>query len=123
MEIDEADINKAYRLKRQNDKIVVEFFSLNKKTEFISKIERHRVDAHIINNCGDQNSSVKYIYINAQLTFRYRRLLWIAKTKAHEANWKYVWVRNGNIFARKNENSPSITINNATDIELITSSM
>ncbi|XP_037827188.1 uncharacterized protein LOC119615182 [Lucilia sericata] len=123
VEINEFDVDRAYRLKRQNDKIIVEFSSLNKKIEFMSKIERHRVDSQIINSSGDRNSNAKYIYINDQLTFNYRRLLWITKTKAHEANWKYVWVRNGNIFARKAENSPAVSINNAADIECITSTI
>ncbi|XP_065367204.1 uncharacterized protein LOC135959969 [Calliphora vicina] len=121
VEIKEEDISKAYRLKRQESKIIVEFLSLDKKTEFMSKIERHRVEASIINSNDNNNS--KYIYINDQLIYNYRQLLWVAKTKAHEANWKFVWVRNGNIFARKNENSPSIIINNAADIESITSTI
>lgn len=86
----------------------------------MSKIKRHRIEANEINTNGNKDSSVKFIYINDQLTFNNRKLLWIAKTKAHEANWKYVWVKNGNIFARKIENAPSIIINNATDIESIT---
>ena len=90
----------------------------------MSKIERHRIDEKIINNTeGENSSNVKYIYINDQLTYNNRQLLWIAKTKAHEVKWKFVWVRNGNILARKNENSPSIIINNAADIESITSTI
>lgn len=95
----------------------------------MSKIERHRVDANVIqenvnaenNSSNVENSSNnnKYIYINDQLTFTNRRLLWLAKTKANEAKWKFVWVRNGNIFARKNENSSFIIISNAADIESI----
>lgn len=79
----------------------------------MSKVVRHRVDANMINNSDDQN---KYIYIN-------RRLLWLAKTKAKEANWKFAWVRNGHIFAKKNENSPLFTIKNNADIEVINNLM
>lgn len=121
--ISDTDIEKAYRLKRQTNKIIIEFTSLNKKTELMNKLKRHRVEASLINTNGNNDSSVKYIYINDQLTFNNRQLLWIAKTKAHEAKWKYAWVKNGNIFARKNENTPSIIINNATDIESITSTI
>ncbi|XP_037820038.1 uncharacterized protein LOC119609362 [Lucilia sericata] len=123
VEISERDINQAFRLRNQNNKIVVEFFSLRKKLELMSKIQRHRVDANIINNNDNNSSTTKYIYINDELTNYYRRLLWIAKTKARDAHWKYVWVRNGKIFARKSENSPSIVINNATDIESITTTV
>lgn len=123
VEIKEEEINKAYRLKKKENKIIVEFSSLSKKNELMSKIVRHRVDAKIINSGDNNNSSPKYIYLNDQLTYNNRQLLWIAKTKAHEAKWKFVWVKNGNIFVRKNENSSSIIIKNAADIELISSTI
>ncbi|KAI8129590.1 hypothetical protein CVS40_1408 [Lucilia cuprina] len=119
VEISERDINQAFRLKNQDNKIIVEFFSLSKKVELMNKIQRHRIDANIINSDDKNSSTTKYIYINDELTYYYRRLLWITKTKAREAHWKFVWVRNGKIFARKSENSPSIVINNSTDIESI----
>lgn len=118
--ISEEDISRAHRLKKQENKIVVEFSTTSKKSEFMSKIVRHRVDANMINNSDDQN---KYIYINDQLSFHNRRLLWLAKTKAKEANWKFAWVRNGHIFAKKNENSPLFTIKNNADIEVINNLM
>lgn len=131
--VNEEDVSRAYRLKKQNDKVVIEFSSLGKKIELMSKIERHRVDANVIkenintenNSSNVENSSHtnKYIYINDQLTFTNRRLLWLAKTKAIEAKWKFVWVRNGNIFARKNENSSFIIISNAADIESINNAL
>ena len=126
VDITEDDISKAYRLKKQEDKIIVEFSSLKKKSELMEKIERPRVDAKTINdenNTEGNNSNTnnsKYLYINDQLTFNNRQLLWLAKTKAKECNWKFVWVRNGKIFARKNENSSLNIINNAADIESIT---
>ncbi|XP_037825241.1 uncharacterized protein LOC119613305 [Lucilia sericata] len=113
--INEYDISDAYRLKNIKDKVIVEFTTYNKKREFMEKIKRHRIDGNIINN--DNNNS--YIYINDCLTAHNRKLLWLAKTKAKEANWKYVWSRNGSIFARKTENTPAILIKNTADIELI----
>ncbi|XP_046807404.1 uncharacterized protein LOC111687197 [Lucilia cuprina] len=100
VEIKEGDISKAYRIKKQSNKIIVEFSTLCKKTEFMSKIDRHRIDANIINNNGTDSNGNKFIYINDQLSFNNRRLLWLAKTKAKEANWKFVWVRSGIICAR-----------------------
>lgn len=41
----------------------------------------------------------------------------MSKTKATECEWKFVWVRNGCIYARKNENSCFIIINNEADLE------
>ena len=57
VEMRETDISNAYRPKKRNDKIVIEFTSLNKKRELMSKISRHRLDANIVNNIEKQNSS------------------------------------------------------------------
>lgn len=54
------------------------------------------------------------------MTANNRRLLWLGKTKAKEHNWKFVWVRNGYIYARKNEKTSPIIITNSADIESIT---
>lgn len=120
--INNEDIHKAYRIKKQSNKIIVEFSTLGKKEEFMKKIERHRLDSKTI-NINEDPDSPNFIYINDELTFNNRQLLWLAKIKAKEANWKFVWVRNGSIFARKNENSPLFTINNTADIESINNSM
>lgn len=119
--INREDINKSYRLKKQNNKIIIEFATMHKKDEFMGKIARHRIEAKSVNldEESDDSNNPKYIYINDELTFNNRRLLWLAKTKAKEVNWKYIWVKNGIIFARKTDNSPLFVINNTTDIELI----
>lgn len=64
----------------------------------MSKIQRHRIDASIVNKDNKEN---KFIYINDHLTAFNRRLLWSAKTKAKECGWKFVWVRSGMICAKK----------------------
>lgn len=118
IDIDEKDINRAYRLKNSN-KIIVEFSTISKKSELMAKINRHRIDSKIINNneSNTNNATNSFIYVNDELTSNNRHLLWLTKTKAKEANWKFVWVRNGNIFARKLENAPLFIINNSVDIE------
>lgn len=118
VEIHENDISNSYSLNK-SQKVIIEFTSLNKKRELLSKIKGHRVDASLVND----DTNIKYIYVNEHLTPHKRRLLWLAKTKAKESNWKFVWVRNGNIYAKKNETSNPIIITNATDIELITSTI
>ena len=47
VEMRETDISNEYRPKMRNDKIVIEFTSLGKKTR---KISQHRLDANIVNN-------------------------------------------------------------------------
>ncbi|XP_075167642.1 uncharacterized protein LOC142239750 [Haematobia irritans] len=97
-------------------KVVIEFASITKKSEIIGKVKRHRIEEP--SPCeGHKNEN--YIYINDQLTATNRRLLWLAKTKAKESGWKYIWVKNGMIFARKSEHTNAILINNNSDIDLI----
>lgn len=120
VQINNFDINNSYRVKNADNKAIIEFTTLNKKRELMSKIQRHRIDASIVNKDSVDN---KFIYINDQLTAYNRRLLWSAKTKAKECSWKFVWVRGGTICARKTENSPLIIINSTADIELINNVM
>ncbi|XP_061402875.1 uncharacterized protein LOC133338785 [Musca vetustissima] len=114
VEINTTDVNRAYKVKRKN-KIIVELSTVNKKIELMSKIKRHKVEIR------DANGENNVVYVNEELTAYNKRLLWMAKTKAKEMGWKFVWVKNGNIYARKNENSSFTIIHNSTDIEDITS--
>ncbi|XP_075167213.1 uncharacterized protein LOC142239312 [Haematobia irritans] len=113
LQLNDTDIVSALRLKR-NKKIIVEFTSLYTKRELMKRLKGHKVNANIHNS-----NTTSYIYVNDELTGNNRRLLWMAKTKARECQWKFVWVRNGTIYARKAESSPQILINNAADIECI----
>lgn len=113
----DADVGKAYRIKR-NKNIIIEFTSLSKKKEIMEKIKNHRIDSNTLyENTNKTNNN--YIYINDELTPHNRRLLWMAKIKAREHKWKFVWIRDSHIYARRNENSKHIIINNSADIELI----
>ena len=80
----------------------------------MSKLNRHRIDGSEINK-NDTNNN--YIYINDRLTNSSKRLLWLAKNKAKQNNWKFVWVRHGVILARKEENQTIIRIECESDIE------
>lgn len=127
VEIQERDISNAYKLKKSN-KIIVEFCSLNKKRDLMSNIRGHRVKGDIFHNnmstdqetskTTNDNSSYN-VFVNDELTAHNRKLLWMAKTKAKESGWKFVWYRNGHLLAKKNENSAAILISNSSDIELI----
>lgn len=115
------DISNAYKIKK-NNKIIIEFTTINKKKELMGKLKGNKLNSNIFNTGENNmlnNSNANFIYINDDLTAINRRLLWIAKTRAKECLWKFIWVRNGNIFARKAENSPAIVIKNAADIESI----
>ncbi|KAL4711717.1 hypothetical protein ACJJTC_003484 [Scirpophaga incertulas] len=48
-----------------------------------------------------------------------RRLLNATKANAKAMSYKFVWVRNCNIFLRKNEEAPVITVNSEKDLQKI----
>lgn len=82
------------------------------------RLKSRKIDVSVIK--GDKNNPTnKYVYINDELTANNRRLLWMAKTKAKECGWKFVWTRNGHIYAKKSETSLAIIISNNADIEII----
>lgn len=97
----------------------------------MGKISKHRVRGDLFNrveelqtnkddvNTQNQNNNNNTIFVNDQLTAHNRRLLWQAKIKAKESCWKYVWTRDGIVFAKKDENSSPMLIKSASDIELM----
>ena len=85
VEIINFDINNAYRITKISKINIIEFTTLKRKMEFMNKFTAYN-----------------------------RRLLWCAKTKARECDWKFVWIRSGSICVRKN----IVLIKNNADIEL-----
>lgn len=68
-----------------------------------------------LNRSGD----LPKIYFNENLTRVNRELHWLARTKAKEVNFKFVWVRGGKIFAKKEEGAPLIRVNVVDDVKKI----
>ena len=113
VELSEHDILDAF--KNKQNKMFVEFNSLRKKKELMSKT-KHKIYASEININNKNNN---FININDRLTSSSRRLLWLPKNKSKQNNWRFVWVRNGQILARKAENEMVIKIESESDIENI----
>jgi hypothetical protein len=57
------------------------------------------------------------IFINEQVAPKIGYLKYKAKQMAHRHGWKFVWVRNGKLFARKTENSAVLKIILEEDLE------
>lgn len=56
--------------------------------------------------------SVTPVFITEHLTLANKQLHAAARIAAKEKKYKFVWVRNGKIFMRKDENSPAKIVNN-----------
>lgn len=60
------------------------------------------------------------VHINNQLTRQNRHLLWVAKEKAKQGGWSYVYESAGKLLARKNESNQAILISTVNDVGKIT---
>jgi hypothetical protein len=59
------------------------------------------------------------IIIYEQLCPAMKTLVWETRMKAKEAEWKYVWLRNGKIWARQMDDSRSFKVTSDEDLEKI----
>lgn len=59
------------------------------------------------------------LYINEHLTTLAGQLFYAARNSKKEKKVKYAWVRDGNVYVRKTENSEKIRLTQLTDIEQI----
>lgn len=86
------------------------------KDEILSGLRRRKGVNTTDIGLGNDN---KKIFINEHLTPENKSLLKSVKSLAKENAFKYVWVRNCNIFLRKNEESPVIYISCQEDLKKI----
>lgn len=59
------------------------------------------------------------LFFNENLTQTNSELFWKARSKGKEKQYRYVWVRNANIYAKKTEGAPLVRVNCISDLELI----
>lgn len=59
------------------------------------------------------------IFVNEHLTRKYKHLFNCTKTKAKEANYKFIWTKNCRIYVRKREDAPFICISKDSDLNTI----
>lgn len=119
-----SDVLDAYHLKNKN-KIVAKLSSLSVKRELMQNVRERKLSTQHLNldkeasNVTNNSARKKIIYVNDQLTAVNKKLLWLTKNQAKSKNWKFVWVKDGKILAKKTENSSVKYIYCETDIEKI----
>lgn len=96
--------------------IVVQFAHRSKRNSVLEKARRMRLTA------SDLGLTAQVpIYVNEHLCPELKKLLGQTTSRKRECGWKYVWVRNGQIFARKAEETPVVKISSSNDLPKITS--
>lgn len=56
------------------------------------------------------------LFFNDNLTQANRELFWLTRTRGKESRFRFVWLKNAKIFAKKEEGSPVIRINTVRDL-------
>lgn len=92
--------------------LVVKFKAAEARGIWLNRKRTADLTVGAVNN----NNVVEKVRVYEMLTPRNRSLLWKAKTMAKTKGFKFVWVRNGKIFARFDENEGTTRIRNENDV-------
>lgn len=69
---------------------------------------------------GITDTSRRDIYLNEHLTLRNKQLFRASREAAQKHGFKYIWIKNATILARKSDTSPILAIRSQSDIEKLT---
>lgn len=114
IQLEKWELLNAHRLhKRASGDIplIIRFNSPKVRDKMLAKAKEINLSAHIFG--GNQNTK---LYINEHLTVANQKLLKTAKTLHKGAGYRFVWSKNGKIYARETENSKVLLINTEQDI-------
>lgn len=113
-----TEIKDVYRVPRKSDKnnttmVIVELSSTLVKSKVLDAVKLFNK-----NNHTDQlntthlglKTSKEPIFVSEHLSPKTKRIHYKARDLAKTDNYKFCWVSNGNVFLRKDENSPHILI-------------
>lgn len=121
MEISDGMIDTCHRLGKKDSTytrprgIIVKFVRRLDK-ESLMKKRREKKDFST-RHLNLKTPSDDPVYVNESLSPMRRKLLAIARAFKKENNYKYIWLRNGNILLRKEEGSNVIQINTQADLD------
>ena len=121
VELAAHEIEGAHRLPTRNaDKvspIIVQFASRKKRDQFLDK-KKTVISSNLLTG-GTSVVGQRKIYINENLAPFYKELFWNTKQRAKDAAFKFVWIKRGRIFVKKNETEPVIHIRAFADLTKI----
>lgn len=113
-----SNISDIYRIPTKRDTsvysppIVLTFKSRDAREQWLNRKVTRTLKSGLIL----KDNSNKNIFVNERLSFFLKQLLWQTKQRAKDKDYKFVWVKNGKIFIRKNENHGIARIQNEDDL-------
>lgn len=114
-----TDIINAYRLPKGNKKLSTIRVCFTNKNLRDTWLQQYKVKKDL--KSTDINKSLKNnrIYFNEHLTPINKKLLYETKQLSKSKNYKYIWISDGKVFIRKEDNTKSIKIRSLDDLKLI----
>lgn len=113
----DGEIDVVHRIPTRNktnpEPIVVQLLSRNKRDEILMKAKQKKITTTALNFSGNERT----IFINEHLTRQRKTLLYEAKQKRNELNFKFTWTKGGKIFMRKDEKCNVIQIHSLEDLQ------
>lgn len=91
--------------------IIVRFVNRQTTAKWLEK-KKTGIECRNIISHGSQNM----IYINENLSPFNKELYWNARVRGKELNYKYVWVKNGSILMRKDDDATALRIGSLDDL-------
>ncbi|KAL4719615.1 hypothetical protein ACJJTC_012988 [Scirpophaga incertulas] len=91
---------------RTRDSVLAAVYKFNRANP------NEKLNAHLLGYGGDKSA----VYISEHLCPYYKRLHAETRKLAREKGLKYVWIRNGRIFIRRNEESQAKQIKSLEDL-------
>jgi hypothetical protein len=112
--INVVEANRQFFNNNSNSIIIAKLETIDMKKTLIKNSKITKISANnICSAWPDKNK----IFINERLTKERRSLFGKARAYGKEKNFKFVWVNNGDILMRKNENSKIQRIKNQQDLD------
>lgn len=84
-------------------------------TKFNKKNNENKLNTEHLGIGGQR----KPVFVSEHLTLSNKQLHAAARKKSKEVGWKFVWIRDGRIFARRSEQSPAIYLKDEDSLKLI----
>lgn len=103
-----------------NRPIIIDFTSVLQKEKTLFMYRKfNKQSSKLTTEHIKINGPAKPIYIAENLSTKKKRLFYLAREYAKENEFKFCWVKNGQIFLRKTENGTLIKITNEADFDNI----
>lgn len=114
--IKKSDINYITRVQSRHEKhsksIIISFINRYTKEDYIAAARK--IKPLTLESLGYPTEG--HVFVNEHLTAFNKNLLMKSKALAREKSFRFVWVKHGKIFVRKNDASPSFIVKTEKDL-------